>query len=758
MRFLFLLFLLGLSYLSFAQRTVSGHITDYKGNALQNVRVLAIDTDVEAFTDSSGNYKIIVPDGFQVLSFSRNNLKTQQVYISGDSINVMMSSLNYDEMSLEELLQETEISVASGIKQKTDEAPAIVSVISSQDIEEYGARDLSDILRLVPGFEFGLDVNSLVGPSFRGIWAFEGKIAFMINGININELGFGLFNLFGTIPASMIERVEIIRGPGSALYGGFAEVAVVNVITHIGEEHKNSMQFNFNSGIMGRDGITGGSNLSIGIRSTNNTAELHAQIGFGHSLLSTREYTPFISYNNPFFGQQTPSSGVLNSENSHRDPSYIVINGRVSNFMVSFIRNTFGFGAQNTWFIRPAVNGVNGEERNHTMIGTKLSYSIPIGSNGSLTPLLEYTQTNLQATPVYPSISHQGNFRNSSLLFQKIRGEVIFKYKDKIMLGNGFWRDYANSLQLNGNPGFQTSPNAADTTDFATAQSYYTIIQYTDKLWKIGTTLGIRSEFTSWGNASAPRIGLTYPFKNWNFKLIQGSSYRVPMLFQAYTRLWAWTSAQPKALVPEKAFTSEFETSYKINKNMFAKLNIFYIHILNPLVFHESYVNADQVKSIGAESEIECKINENGVKVNLSYARPTGKTSVDFLTADNKGFIGIAPLKVNVMGYKSYRKLTFSSSVTYLNERKGVTQNYAQQLFDGIQNIPRENKTYQPIFLLNFNILFKDLIKDKLDLSAAVYNVLDSKYIVIQPYYDLGAPMPANDRHFVINLTWKIGN
>ena len=54
----------------------------------------------------------------------------------------------------------------------------------------------------------------------------------MIDGLTQNELGYGSYSTMGSLPASMIERVDIIRGPGSAVYGGFAELDVINVITH----------------------------------------------------------------------------------------------------------------------------------------------------------------------------------------------------------------------------------------------------------------------------------------------------------------------------------------------------------------------------------------------------------------------------------------------------------------------------------------------------------------------------------------------
>ncbi|OQX99333.1 MAG: hypothetical protein B6I20_10045 [Bacteroidetes bacterium 4572_117] len=154
-----------------------------------------------------------------VLSFA--NLKAQQ-----DSIN-MDSLLN---MSLEELLN-LKISVAT-VKQKTiKESPSIVTLITKQEIENSGARNIVDVLNLVPGFNFVIGGVGSVSLGTRGLFAAEGKALFMINGQILNDPLYGNFTLENRLVPEQISRIEIIRGPGSAKYGGYAGLSVINIIT-----------------------------------------------------------------------------------------------------------------------------------------------------------------------------------------------------------------------------------------------------------------------------------------------------------------------------------------------------------------------------------------------------------------------------------------------------------------------------------------------------------------------------------------------
>jgi outer membrane receptor for ferrienterochelin and colicins len=144
------------------------------------------------------------------------------------------------DLSLEDLMQidAGQVFGASERLQPSIEAPASVSFITAQEIQRYGYRTLADILRSVRGMHVTNDRNfSYVG--IRGFGKpgdYNSRILLLINGHRVNDNVFGQAEIgaeFGLDPA-MFERVEIIRGPASSLYGDSAFFAVVNVITRSG--------------------------------------------------------------------------------------------------------------------------------------------------------------------------------------------------------------------------------------------------------------------------------------------------------------------------------------------------------------------------------------------------------------------------------------------------------------------------------------------------------------------------------------------
>ena len=127
---------------------------------------------------------------------------------------------------------------ASERLQPVTEAPASVSFITAQEIARYGYRTLADILRGVRGMYVTNDRNfSFIGTrGFGKPGDYNSRILLLVNGHRVNDNIFGQAEIgaeFGIDPA-MFERVEIIRGPASSLYGDSAFFAVVNVITRVG--------------------------------------------------------------------------------------------------------------------------------------------------------------------------------------------------------------------------------------------------------------------------------------------------------------------------------------------------------------------------------------------------------------------------------------------------------------------------------------------------------------------------------------------
>jgi iron complex outermembrane receptor protein len=154
--------------------------------------------------------------------------------------NVQPASAGGDDLSdltLEDLL-DMKVYAASKSVQDVAQAPASVTIVASDEIRRHGYRTLADVLRSVRGFYITSDRNySYVGVrGFQRPGDYNGRVLLMVNGHRLNDTIFeqALIGTESPIDISIIDRVEVIRGPSSSLYGTSAFFAVVNVITRSG--------------------------------------------------------------------------------------------------------------------------------------------------------------------------------------------------------------------------------------------------------------------------------------------------------------------------------------------------------------------------------------------------------------------------------------------------------------------------------------------------------------------------------------------
>jgi outer membrane receptor for ferrienterochelin and colicins len=177
-----------------------------------------------------------------LLALSVSPLKTRGQVV-GESTPTPKS---LSQLSLEELMAIKVDTVygASKFQQKVTEAPSSITIITADEIEKYGYRTLSDVLQSVPGFYVTNDRNySYVG--MEGISRpddFNTHLLIMIDGHRIND---NIFNgayvsTEAILDVDLIERVEIIRGPGSSLYGTNAFLGVINIVTKKGRDLKGA--------------------------------------------------------------------------------------------------------------------------------------------------------------------------------------------------------------------------------------------------------------------------------------------------------------------------------------------------------------------------------------------------------------------------------------------------------------------------------------------------------------------------------------
>jgi outer membrane receptor for ferrienterochelin and colicins len=153
------------------------------------------------------------------------------------------------------LAEEVTVTAATKVESRPSEAPAVVSVVTRQQIQHYGYQSLADVLRATLGF-FVIDDHILASAAVRGtsggLFSESGVVKVIVDG-QATSFRTTAGNWIGPelLPMSAIERIEIVRGPASSIYGADAFLGVINIVTRKGAS-LNGATMRATGGVVGR--------------------------------------------------------------------------------------------------------------------------------------------------------------------------------------------------------------------------------------------------------------------------------------------------------------------------------------------------------------------------------------------------------------------------------------------------------------------------------------------------------------------------
>lgn len=165
-------------------------------------------------------------------------LNNARIYLSVSAALAIMGLCQADdnELTLDDPLFDQELPVvlsATRLKQPKSETPAAVTVIDHQTITQLGARSIAEILRLVPGMTVGYERGHTPEVGYHALGGENSRhLQVLVDGRSIYKAALARI-LWTDLPVSIdkISRIEVIRGPNSALYGANSYLAVINIIT-----------------------------------------------------------------------------------------------------------------------------------------------------------------------------------------------------------------------------------------------------------------------------------------------------------------------------------------------------------------------------------------------------------------------------------------------------------------------------------------------------------------------------------------------
>lgn len=216
-----------------------------QGEFLPFANVAVKGMSIGAKSDELGNYTISdLPYGNYEIIASYLGYKSinNQVVLEGNQANITVN-INFTESTIS--FDEIVVTGTKTEKRQTD-SPVIVNILNSQTLDNIQACNLADGLKFQPGLRVETDCQTCNYTQLRMNGLAGGYSQILINGRPIFSPLTGLYGM-EQLPVNMIDRIEIVRGGGSSLYGSSAIGGTVNVITKLPKKNAYAINYNYHN-------------------------------------------------------------------------------------------------------------------------------------------------------------------------------------------------------------------------------------------------------------------------------------------------------------------------------------------------------------------------------------------------------------------------------------------------------------------------------------------------------------------------------
>ncbi len=583
------------------------------------------------------------------------------------------------------------IESASKYSQSIEDAPSSVTVITSKEIEIYGYQTLAELLNSQAGFYISNDRNY----TYLGVRGFSrptdynNRVLLLIDGHRLNEYIYdgAIFGRELGLDINNFERVEIIRGPGSALYGTSAMFAVINLIPkkfnnilapeirlgygsyntktlslNAGHKFDNEISFSINGSFIESDGEDIYFN-EFDDPETNNGLATGRDYGEHYGVIGSFSYKNFNLQGISTYSKKGVPTASWETDFNTDLHSIDKLNFIEANIFHNFSYKTVAslrvyFDKYYYWGVYPYEGENTFDKDDGETVGAELKYIWDILPNNRLTSGVEYKNI--------------------------LRAD--YKYWDAYEVYNEFDVPYQMlSLYLQ------------DELQLNSQLSFY---------------LGIRNDnYIDVVNSLSPRVGIIYnPWQDHTFKLLYGKAFRAPNAYERkYEDPLYGFKVNPNGLSPENAYTSEFIWDYKISEIIKSSTSLYYYRITDLIDKIEDpedeffyFSNFGKTEAYGTEISLYAEVyNHAG-----SYIRYSYQNAQD----ENSNGLTNSPLHVLKLGlfHQIINPVNFSFEYKYESKRITVY----------------ETET-EPIHLASLNV-FTEPILGKIRLSFLVKNLFNN--------------------------------
>lgn len=615
------------------------------------------------------------------------------------------ASLGEEMMLFEEI---PSVYSASKYEQKVTEAPSSVSIITSDEIKKYGYRTMGEILESIRGFQVTNDRNyQYLGVRGFGLPSdYSNRILLLVDGLRTNDNIYDAASIGAEFPVEidLIDRIEVVRGPSSSLYGTSAFFAVVNVITKRGRDYKGTET----SGAAGTFG-TYKARASYGNK-----------YGSGLETLVSGSYYDTRGDDKLFFKEfadPATNNGVA------EDLDY----ERYKNFFAEFMFEDFTLQSNLHERKKGVPTAPWGTIFNDSTLFTNdkwgwmdLKYDHTYDNQLGVLARVSYNYYEYYGEYPYEGDTSLGEpavvINKDSAKGEWVYGELqisrTFVDRHKITAGG----EFQDNLKRDQRTVYVGVPDWGDLDDKRDENNWGAYLQDEFRIARpLILNAGIRYDhYETFGGTMNPRAALIYnPWEKTTFKLVYGQAFRAPNSYEFYFDDGGVAQKGNPNLDPETIRTYELICEQYLGTHLRGTVVGFY-YKMKDLISQGTdpadgllvFDNVADVQAHGVEFELEGKW-ESGREGRLSYTfqQTEDKQTGKILTNSPKHLA-----KLNLIQPLIREKLFLGIEEQYTGVRKTLLQEEVDDFF--VANVT----------------LFSRNTVEGLELSVNVYNLFDNTY------------------------------
>ncbi|MDD5135006.1 MAG: TonB-dependent receptor, partial [Phycisphaerae bacterium] len=608
---------------------------------------------------------------------------------------------DFFDMDIEELMN-IQVTTAGRKAQSLNMAASNITIITEKDIKDSGAQTLADVLERLPGVYVATTGSGLKTIYIRGIGErYNDKTVLLVDGYPMRDIYYYSYSPDETIPLGNIKRIEVIRGPGSSLYGTCAYAGIIDIITKDAEDLK------------GTEIMSG-----IGSRSSQQ-----------HQILTGKkwergEITFLARYFDVDQGTIDRDEGGTVSGKSRT--------ARNAAFHMKAKYEDFEF--QTGYYRVTTPDPMSSTDNRYKTVtedmffrgGYKREFSDRLNMQAKMYANLQWVEEDKLTYDAGVLDEKKHTSRQSDLVGIDIQFLYKLSERNDLVFGMNYEREnlehhwsYKSKASTGWVQGAKTGTSRYS-EDFPMPIRNHSISFYAEDEFKLipdvlHFTAGARLDrYTQTGSNLSLRFAMVWKArKDTVIKLLYGEAFRSPSYREMYKR------DDPYVETPEKIRTTELLISHNLNRNHNLEISLFKSELKDYIKTLQSggYENLNHRSSKGVEVGLKGKFHN----ANLSYF--ANCTMLQTKDVDLGGIGGVPENMFNAgLTYEGIKHIAISPHIQHIGKRNRPDD---YQHTDEMDDVANRRDNLGSYTLCNITIRTTDL---PFELSFSVRNVFDKKY------------------------------